>query len=153
MKKRIQKSWFFCCFFTLILMSGPSAFAETPNDLVKSFIAAYEAAHQPKATDKDLDHYFSFMSDDIVDEHVAYRVISKGKDKPRKNLKAYALRTVSWTETIESIILGSETAVVAVITDSKYYKNDKLKHFVGRTLWVLEFNEQGLINYIRRYQD
>ena len=118
-----------------------------------SFIAAYEAAHQPKVTDNDLDHYFSFMSDNIVDEHVAYRVKSEGKDKPRKNLKAYALRTVSWTETVESIILGSKTAVVSVITDSKYYKNDKLKHFVGRTIWVLEFNEQGLISYIRRYQD
>jgi hypothetical protein len=60
---------------------------------------------------------------------------------------------VSVVEAIENIIIGTDTAIVVVNEDSKYYKNDKLKHYKGRTIFVLEFNQQDLIMKMSRYMD
>jgi hypothetical protein len=127
--------------------------AEPSSDLIKSFILASEKARQPNAKPENVEHYLAFFTDDFIDHHIAYRVSFTGKDVLRKGIIRKSASMVSIVETIEDIILGNDTAVVAVLEDSKYYKNDKLKHFKGRNILVLEFNEQDLITQMRRYQD
>ena len=127
--------------------------AETSSDLIKSFIMASEKARQPDAKSDHLEHYLAFFTDDFTDHHIAYGVSFTGKDVLRKGIIRNSASMVSIVETIDDIILGTDTAVVVVNEDSKYYKNGKLKHFKGRNILVLEFNEQGLITQMRRYLD
>ena len=44
-------------------------------------------------------------------------------------------------------------APLSILAAYEYYKNGKLKHFKGRNILVLEFNEQDLITQMRRYLD
>jgi len=141
------------CLFSFLLLSVSSVFAKPTKDLVQSFVSAYVAVKQPKVNKQDLEHYFSYMDDDITDFHAAYGVTIKGKDRKRKGILKKAQEMISFHMDIESITIGSETAVVVVNEDSKYYKDEKLKHFKGRTIVVLEFNDKGLINHMRRYLD
>ena len=60
---------------------------------------------------------------------------------------------VSVKEVIDSIVLGTNTAVVVVNENSKYYKNDRLKDYKGRTILLLEFDQDDLITHMRRYMD
>jgi TPP-dependent indolepyruvate ferredoxin oxidoreductase alpha subunit len=121
--------------------------------LIKAFISASENARQPDSKKKALEEYLAFFTDDFTDHHIAYGVLFKGKDKLRKGIVSSGTSMVSVVETIEDIVLGTDTAVVVVNEDSKYYKKGKLKHFKGRNILVLEFNEQGLITQMRRYLD
>jgi hypothetical protein len=141
------------CLFYFLLLSIPPASAKPTNELIQSFVSAYVAVKQPKINNEDLEHYFSFMEDNITDYHAAYKVTIKGKDKKRQGIIKKASNMVSFSMEIESIILGSQSAVFVVNEDSKYYKDEKLKHFKGRTIMVLEFNEKGLIKHMRRYLD
>jgi ketosteroid isomerase-like protein len=123
------------------------------SELIKSFISASEKARQPNFKAKDLENYLAFFTDDFTDHHIAYGVSFSGKDKLKKGIIEKSASMVSLVETIEDIVLGTDTAVVVVNEDSKYYKNGKLKHFKGRNILVLEFNAQGLIIQMRRYLD
>lgn len=153
MNNILPKTRIFVCFFSFFLLGNSIVSANPTKDLVKEFVAAYVAVKQPKMNKIDLQHYFSYMEDDITDFHAAYGVTIKGKDKQRKGMIKKAQKMISFSLDIESITVGSETAVVVVNEDSKYYKNEKLKHFKGRTIMVLEFNDKGLIKHMRRYLD
>ena len=142
--------------FWIVLVTNPlSAFAtKTPSmDLIQKFVGAYESARKPMTTAKEIDNYLSFMSDNITDYHAAYGVTIKGKEKPRIGMLKKAQERTAFNIKVEDIILGSSTAVLVLTEDSKYTKNGKMKHFKGRTIFILEFNENGLIHHMRRYQD
>jgi ketosteroid isomerase-like protein len=153
MSKLLQRARFIVCLVLCSLLSISSAFASPTKSLVQAFVSAYEDVKQPEIKKEDLEHYFSYMSDDITDYHAAYGVTIKGKERKRKGILKKAQDMISFSMDIESIAIGSETAVVVVNEDSKYYKDGKLKHFKGRTIVVLEFNEKGLIQHMRRYLD
>ncbi|KTF10041.1 nuclear transport factor 2 family protein [Pseudoalteromonas sp. H105] len=130
-----------------------AAKASPSPDLIKQFISASESARQPDADTKELEFYLNFFTDDFTDHHIAYGVSFTGKETFRKGLMSKRASMVSVKETIEDVILGTNTAVVVVNEDSKYFKKGKLKHFKGRNILVLELNNQGLITQMRRYLD
>lgn len=135
-------------------MTSINIFAAQPTtELITKFISASEKARQKNATQQDIDHFLAFLSDDMTDHHIPYNVSFTGKQHLRDGFKRKAKTMISVKERIEDIVLGTSTAVVVVNEDSKYYKRDKLKHYLGRTILVLEFNEQGLISSMRRYID
>ncbi|GAC21795.1 nuclear transport factor 2 family protein [Paraglaciecola arctica] len=138
---------------SLFLIFSISAQAKPTEDLVKAFISASEKTRQPDMKKVDLESYLAFMSDEVIDYHAAYGRTFTGKEHFRKGIVKKAASMISMSENIESIVLGSDTAVVVVNEDSKYHKNGAIKHFKGRTILVLEFNEQGLISQMRRYLD
>jgi ketosteroid isomerase-like protein len=138
---------------SLFLPFATSAQVQPSVDLVNAFISASEKTRQPDMKKEDLEGYLAFMSDDVVDYHAAYGRTFSGKEHFRKGIVKKSAAMISMVETIESIVLGSNTAVVVVNEDSKYHKNGAIKHFKGRTILVLEFNEQGLISQMRRYLD
>ena len=132
---------------TFVVKANPSP------ELIKQFISASEKARQADSNAKDLEFYLDFFIDDFTDHHIAYGVSFTGKDKLRKGIINNRTSMVAVVETIEDVIIGTNTAVVVVNEDSKYYKKGKLKHFKGRNILVLEFNDQGLITQMRRYLD
>ena len=133
--------------FTLSVKAAPT------EGLIKAFISASEDARQHDAKEEALAKYLSFFTDDFTNNHPSYGVSFTGKEHFRKGLINKGSSMVSVVESIENIIIGTDTAKVVVNEDSKYYKNNKLKHYKGRTIFVLEFNEQGLIVKMSRYMD
>ncbi|GLX78529.1 hypothetical protein tinsulaeT_18690 [Thalassotalea insulae] len=140
-------------FIVLTLLFILSAKAAPTAGLIKAFISASENARQPNSNEEAIAKYLAFFTDDFTDHHPTYGVSFTGKDKLRNGIISKGTSMVSVVETIDNIIIGTDTAVVVVNEDSKYYKNKKLKHYKGRTILVLEFNEQGLITQMRRYMD
>lgn len=127
--------------------------AISSKQLVLNFVTARNADYQSTMTDKDLDKYISFLSDELVDFHAAYNVTQKGTEKLRQGFKNKAKHSVRYQAKAEEIIIGSHTTVFTLIEDSEYYKRGKLKQFKGRTITVLEFDDKGLIKHMRRYLD
>jgi len=137
----------------LILVISPTVFADITENKIKSFILAQEAMYQPKMTSDDIERYLSYMTEDFTDHHAAYNVTMKGKESDRKNMPEMVKSIVNYKFEIEDIIIGRGTAIVSYF---EIFKENKGKNLVSknlRTIMVLEFNEDGLINHIRRYQD
>ncbi|MFK8053326.1 MAG: nuclear transport factor 2 family protein [Woeseiaceae bacterium] len=127
--------------------------AEPSAAFVSAFIAASEQARQPAATTEDLDAFLAFLADDVTDHHIAYARSFEGTAHLKKGIPQKVASMVSIAQDIESIILGSNTAVVVVNERSEYYRNETLRQYEGRTILILRFDEEGLINEIRRYLD
>lgn len=149
----MNKKYITIYFLSLFLIFTASTQAKPSVDLVKAFIYASEKTRQLDMKMEDLEGYLAFMSDEVIDYHTAYGRSFTGKDHFQKGIVKKVASMVSTAKNIESIVLGTHTAVVLVEEDSKYYKNGVLKHFKGRTILILEFNDQGLISQMRRYLD
>ncbi len=127
--------------------------AKPTEALVRSFISASEQARQKQASTEAINHYLSFFKADFTDHHPTYGVLFKGTENLKNGIISKGASMVSVEEVISDIVLGTDTAVVVVNEDSKYYKNERLKHFKGRTILVLEFDQDDLITNMRRYID
>lgn len=73
--------------------------------------------------------------------------------KPIENLVRKLPNNISFSVEVEDLIVGTSTAVVVLNGESEYKKEGEYKRFAGRTIIVLEFDEQGLIKEMRRYLD
>lgn len=127
--------------------------AQPSKALIESFILASEQARQKQASTEAINRYLAFFRDDFTDHHPKYGVSFTGTDNLKKGIINKGKSMVSVKEVIDNIVLGSNTAVVVVNENSKYYKNDRLKHYKGRTILLLEFDQDDLITHMRRYMD
>jgi|GEM_PF-3313462 len=152
-KKTVSQARIIGGLLVFLLFSTSSVLAAPTKEWVQSFVTAYVAVKQPKMNQTDLENYFSYLADDLTDFHAAYGVTIKGKERKRQGMIKKAQDMVAFRMTIEDMIIGSQTAVVVVIEDSEYYKGEQLKQFRGRTILLLEFNDEGLISHMRRYLD
>ena len=140
-------------FFSLLMLIAPPAKAAPTIELIEAFVAASVQARQPDMRQEDLEHYLSFMSDDVVDYHAAYDRSFNGKSHLEKGIPNKAASMISMQQTIEHVLLGSNTAVVVVNEASEYIKDGEPKLFLGRTILVLEFDSSDSITHMRRYLD
>lgn len=136
----------------LLLFSNGIQAAAT-KAFIYSFVEASEQARQPDMDTEDLAEFLAFLSDDLVDYHDAYGRTFSGKDHLRNGIprKAQSMKSLSFS--VEDIVLGSQTAVFVLNEVSEYQKDGELKRFAGRTIMVLEFDDDGLIKHMRRYLD
>ena len=130
-----------------------SSFGQVDASRVHDFIRAKDVASQPQKSLEDVEAYLAFMTEDISDVHVAYSVTREGKDTIRRGLVESTRVKFHSSFQIESMSLGSDVAVVEYTEASQYVKDDELVDFSGRTIIVLEFNDEGLISQMRRYLD
>lgn len=135
------------------LLASNGAMAQASAETVLDFMTAHEALYQPSATSDDIEAYLRFMTDDITDYHAAYGVTLEGKDVFRENLPDKAARSISYQLVIESMQIGSNVAVVTFVEDSRSRRESDIVDFRGRTVLVLEFNNEGRITHMRRYLD
>ena len=117
------------------------------------FLAAQTAVYQD-GTSESLERFISFLSDDIKDIHVAYGREFVGKDHFRKNMPNKARALLSYVRQVTQVTLGTEVAIVVFQEQSSEKRPDgAIRDYSGRTIMVLEFNKDGLITEIKRYQD
>ena len=129
------------------------AHGEPSSKSVTAFFAAYEQARQPDAKSDDLEAFLAFLADDLTDHHHAYARVFEGKAHLRNGIRQKSQSMVSLSQEIEQLVIGTSVAVAVVNEDSRYYKDDELKRFQGRTIFVLIFDQSGLITEMRRYLD
>ncbi len=137
----------------LILSTIPNCKAEINKAKVEGFFSTMAALYQPEMSENDLENYFAYIADDLTDYHAAYGVTMSGVVKPREAYTQRKPNNISYKLDIESLVLGTNTAVAVIKENAIYIKQGKEKHFIGRTIYVLEFNSEGLIHHMRRYLD
>jgi len=107
--------------------------------LILNFMQAFEAVYQPNMTENELDKYFDFMTTDLIDYHMAYNVMKSGLEginKSREGLLKKAKNSIHYKLNVESIIIGTSTAVVVYLEDAKYVKIKKLQGQNNRSFRV-----------------
>lgn len=138
------------CWLLLISIRVQAAPTEAT---IQAFVEASERARQPDMTDQDLEAFLAYLSDELVDFHAAYGRTFNGKDHLRNGIprKAEAMKSLSFA--VEDVVLGRQTAVFVLHETSEYLRDGELKQFTGRTIMLLEFDNDGLISHMRRYLD
>lgn len=151
------------CFLSVFMLLAGSSTAQTIHQKAAEFVDVLGQLKQPELTGpeptkgelraKTVDKVMSFITDDFSDLHAAYGVTVSGKDKFRENLSNSSRPYFSHSLTIQSISTGTGVAFVDLVEKSEYVRREELVDFKGRTLLVLEFNDEGLITHMRRYLD
>lgn len=123
---------------------------------VQSFVASMKKIYQPDMKEADLDWHFAHLSPELEDHHVAYDVVLAGADgivRSRAGLKDKARSTISYEMTVEDVMLGSNTVVIAFREFHHFRRSGQTQRFQGRTILVVEFDEMGRGKVTRRYLD
>ena len=124
----------------------------------QNYFNAWAASQSPKATKKDIEHYLSFLVDDIGHQHLPYDAddtrSSDGKKSMRKGMGYYLGLHTQYKGTLIGVTLGDGVVVIQYDTDATgVHPQTKdvitIKH---RTLEVLEI-ENGKVSVIRKYSE
>ncbi|MFK7955044.1 MAG: hypothetical protein AB8B96_03030 [Lysobacterales bacterium] len=127
--------------------------AEVSIDTVHRFLDAQTQVYNNGSADS-VEHFVAFMADDIKDYHFAYGREFSGKDFYRKNMPVKAEALMSYERKISQVTVGTGVAIATFFEVTKERKRDgKISDYQGRTIMVIEFNAEGLITQLRRYQD
>ena len=149
----MRPSLSFISLICFIFISCSNAQAQFSTQTAYEFLEAQTAVYK-NGSSNNIEKFVAFMTEDVKDFHVAYDREFSGKDFFRKNMPNKAKALISYEKQISQVILGTNVAVVIYHEQSKEKKRDgRIKSYDGRTLMVIEFNDDGLITQMRRYQD
>ncbi|TDF37564.1 nuclear transport factor 2 family protein [Alteromonadaceae bacterium M269] len=124
------------------------------KDRAKAFIQAKNARQQSNTTEDDIDHFISLLADDFVDEHIKYKVVVTDKDELRKGMVAKMQDEIFYSRiSIDEMMVGSNVVFLKYTESAKVKPThlDRVVEYTSTHLLSLEFNEEGLINHIRRH--
>ena len=142
-------------FLVTLLPLSASAEPTLEDDL--EFVTAETAVKQPTEVDSEFDdrlgQFSKLMAENIVDRHVSYGVESSGKENFVRRLRNGRERMRSYKKVIHSIELGINTATVRFDERSSYMEDGALTDYDGQMLWVLRYDDDGLVDLIYRFHD
>ncbi len=137
----------------LLCAFAQSASSEFTAATAIDFLEAQANVYQ-SGTEESVEIFVTFLSDDIRDIHVAYGREFSGKDFFRKNMPIKAKSLLHYEREILDIMMGTNVAVVAYRENTKEQKSDgRVSEYSGRTIMVINFNDEGLVTVMRRYMD
>ncbi|WOX05744.1 hypothetical protein [Microbulbifer pacificus] len=143
-----------------LLSAVPTAMAgdALPESILKekteAFMRAKNARQQPGTTEKDIDHFISFLADQFVDEHVKFEVTVTDNDELRKGMTLKLKDKVFFSNIkIEEMMFGKNVVFVKYTEHAKVKPShmDKVVEYTSTNIMSLEFNKDGLIKHIRRH--
>ncbi|WP_226877136.1 hypothetical protein [Microbulbifer hainanensis] len=143
----------------LLSMSTIAVGKETLSEAVlkqkaEAFIQAKNARQQPGTTEKDIDHFISFLADDFMDEHVKFNVTVTDKAELRKGMIFKMKDKVFFSDIkIDQMMFGRNVVFVKYTEHAKVKPShmDKVVEYTATNVMSLEFNDEGLIKHIRRH--
>lgn len=144
---------FFSCAINAASTEGfdPEAFA-------KSYFNAWTASQRPDATKADLEHYLSFLSEDVGHQHLPYDPDDsrspEGKKNMREGMSYYLGAHTEYSGKLISHANARDVVVIKYGTSSKGI-HPQTKQVVEQhhlTMEVLEI-ENGKVSVIRKYSD
>jgi len=136
-----------------LLLSAVSVRSEVAIDNVYDFLSAQAAVYK-EGSSASVERFVAFLAEDVKDFHVAYGREFSGKEHFRENMPRKAQALIEYERKISQVNVGTNVAIAIFHERSKERKQDGVvKDYDGRTIVVLDFNDEGLITQIRRYQD
>ena len=146
----------------LVLITGVinEANAEefNPEKFAKDYFNAWVATQSPTATNKDIEHYLSLLTDDIGHQHLPYDPddtrSSEGKKHMREGMNYYLGAHTEYSGKLISYTDGHDAVVIKYQTSSKGI-HPQTKQVIAQnfiTLEVLEI-ENGKVSVIRKYSE
>ena len=129
-----------------------------PDELAKDYFNAWTATQSPGATRDEIEHYLSFLSDDVGHQHLPYDPDDnrdpKGKESMREGMSYYLGAHTEYSGKLISHTDGYGVVVIKYETSSKGI-HPQTKQVIEQnylTLEVLEI-ENGKVSVIRKYSE
>jgi len=122
----------------------------------KDYFAAFNATQMPNATKKDLEHYLSFMTNDVAHQHLPYDKTdtrkSGGKEEIRKGMTYWLATSKEYIPELISINVEHNVIVIQYKSTLKVFDKDSGKDRIinRKRIEVLEL-DNGKISIIRKY--
>ena len=144
----------------LIFSAMNSVNAEEFNSekFAKEYFNAWAATQSPAATKEKIEHYLSFLTEDVGHQHLPYDPDDSrspdGKKNMRKGMNHYLGAHTEYTGKLISYTGGFNVVVIKYDTSSKGI-HPQTKELIAqnyRTLEVLEI-ENGRVSVIRKYSE
>jgi ketosteroid isomerase-like protein len=146
----------------LVLSCGAinSAIAEeyNPDQFAKDYFNAWAATQSPTATKEDIEHYLSFLTEDVGHQHLPYDPDDSrspdGKKNMREGMNYYLGGHTDYSGQLISTMDGFDVVVIKYETSSKGI-HPQTKQVIANnylTLEVLEI-ENGKVSVIRKYSE
>ncbi|NQV72709.1 hypothetical protein HQ496_06275 [bacterium] len=137
----------------ILLFARDVAYAQFNAETVHNFLDAQTEVYRT-GSPESVERFVSYMSEDVKDFHVAFGREFSGKDFFRENMPRKSEVLISYEKRIGQITMGTNVAIAIYHEKSSEKKADGIiKDYEGRTIMVIDFDDQGLITAIRRYQD
>ena len=147
-----------CLILTFATMSTANAEEFNSEKFAKDYFDAWTATQSPTATNENLEHYLSFLKDDVGHQHLPYDLDGSrspdGKENMREGMSyylgghsEYSGKLISHTDGHNVIVLKYETSAKGIHPQTK-----ELITLNFLTLEVLEI-EDGKVSVIRKYSE
>jgi hypothetical protein len=142
------------------VLGGASIKAEEfdAKKFVYSYFSALTASQSPEATSKDIEHYLSFLAENVGHQHIPYDSDDTrhpdGKSQMRKGMGLYLGLHTQYKGTLVTVTYGHGVVALQYDTLAKgvhpQTKEEMLLKY--RTLEILEI-ENGKVSVIRKYSE
>ncbi len=130
-------------------------------DLTKfgqSYFKAWKATQSPYAKKKDLEHYLSFLADDVGHQHIPYdnddSRLPSGKQDIRKGMTFFLGSHQTYSAKLNNVIPAHNAVVITYMTSSSgiHPQTGEKMSLNYATMEVLEI-ENGKVSVIRKYEE
>ena len=144
--------------WNILSLASISAAEFKPKEFANNYFNAWTATQSPKATMKDIEHYLSFLAEDLGHQHLPYDSDDSrnpdGKNNMRKGMNHYLGVHTEYTGQLVNIALGYGVMVIQydTLATGVHPQTKELITQEYRTLEVLEI-ESGKVSVIRKYSE
>ena len=139
-------------------MSAANAEDFSSEKFAKGYFNAWAATQSPTATKEEIEHYLSFLTEDVGHQHLPYDPddtrSSDGKKNMREGMNYYLGAHTEYSGKLISYTDGHDVVVIKYETSSKGI-HPQTKQVIAQkylTLEVLEI-ENGKVSVIRKYSE
>jgi len=128
------------------------------NAFAQNYFSAWAASQSPQATKKDIEHYLSFLVDDIGHQHLPYDTDdtrnTNNKESMRKGMGHYLGVHTNYKGTLLDVTLGHDVVVIRYDTEATgvHPQTKEVMVLKYQTLEVLEI-ENSKVSVIRKYSE
>jgi hypothetical protein len=126
------------------------------EQFAKDYFSAWAATQSPTATEKDLEHYLSFLADDVGHQHLPYDTDdsrqANGKESMREGMTFYMGKHIEYEAELINTVYGLNAIAIQfnVSLKAKRGPEEPVISMNYNSLEVLEI-EHGKVSMIRKY--
>ena len=144
----------------LCIMLSQSIYADELDltAFAKSYFSAWKATQAPNATQEDIEHYLSFLKEDVGHQHLPYASddsrLPTGKVDMRKGMTYYLGAHKQYSATLNQVVPAYNVVVITYSTQSSgvHPQTQEIVNQRYDTMEVLEI-EDGKVSVIRKYSE
>jgi ketosteroid isomerase-like protein len=142
-----------------LLVGNPSLSSADEFDaeeFAHNYFEAWAATQSPQATQEDLEHYLSFLADDVGHEHIPFDTDDSrspdGKQSIREGMTSYLGKHIEYRAKLVGVTYGLDAIAIQfeVFVKAKRGPDEPISSMTFNSLELLEI-EDGKVSVIRKY--